>query len=110
MEEAYHVADLVISRSGAATVSEIAGFQLPAIFIPYPYAQGHQKENASVLCEIKATSMIEDKDLSVSKLKGVIVKILKAPGLGNAHLESIKEICIPDAALRLAREAVQLKI
>jgi len=110
MEEAYHVADLVISRSGAATVSEIAGFRLPAIFIPYPYAQGHQKENASVLSETNSIRMIEDKDLSVSGLREAILDILKHPPRKNERSEQFREIYFPDAAQRLAKEAVKMKI
>lgn len=109
MEEAYHIADLVISRSGAVTVSEIASFQLPAIFIPYPYAQGHQKENASVLCDVKAARLIEDKDLSVSKLTDDILEALDRPLNLRDKEQMFKNICFSDATQRLVKEAVHLK-
>jgi len=105
MEEAYHIADLVVSRSGAGTVSEIASFQLPAIFIPYPFAQGHQKENAAVLCEAKIAHLIEDKDFSAPKLTETISMVLEQQRGGGSDL---KDICFPDAAQRLAQEALRL--
>ena len=104
MEEAYHISDLVISRAGAVTVSEIAGFQLPAIFIPYPYAHGHQKENASVLCDANAARLIEDKDFSVSRLTETILTVFDNRD-ANGKSENI---CFPDAVQRLAREALCL--
>lgn len=107
MEDAYHIADLVISRAGAVTVTEIAGFGLPAVLIPYPYARGHQKENASVLRETKTACVIEDHDLSVSKLTRAV---LSAAGHRSGAREPgrFRDICVPDAAQRLAREALQL--
>jgi len=109
MEEAYCVADLVISRSGAVTVSEIASFRLPSIFIPYPYAQGHQKENASVLCETRLSRLIEDKDLSASKLTEQILELLARPLSTKEREDQFKDICFPDAAQRLAQEAINLR-
>ncbi|MBF0490245.1 MAG: undecaprenyldiphospho-muramoylpentapeptide beta-N-acetylglucosaminyltransferase [Candidatus Omnitrophica bacterium] len=69
IEEAYVVADLVIARSGAATVSELGFFAIPTIFIPYPLADGHQKYNAEVLSKLGLASIIEQKDLTADGLK-----------------------------------------
>jgi len=54
----------VIARAGAGTVFETARFGLPALFVPYPGACGHQKANASYLVERKAGIMIEEDKLS----------------------------------------------
>ncbi len=104
IEEAYSIADLVISRSGAATVSEIANFQLPAILIPYPYAQGHQRQNASVLCEIGTAELIEERDISVSKLNEAVLKMLKVENTS----EKFAHICHSDATQKLAEEVLKL--
>ena len=50
MEEIMNIADLIVSRSGAMTVTEIENVGKPAIFIPFPFAaENHQEYNARVL-------------------------------------------------------------
>ena len=108
MEEVYTIADLVICRSGAVTVSEIAAFKLPAIFVPYPHAQGHQKDNASVLCEAHVAHMIEQKDLSASTLTEAIVHMLGHSSEIRDETEKFSNVFIVDATKKLAQEALQL--
>jgi UDP-N-acetylglucosamine--N-acetylmuramyl-(pentapeptide) pyrophosphoryl-undecaprenol N-acetylglucosamine transferase len=108
MEEAYLAADLVVARSGAVTVSEIAGFRLPAIFIPYPHADGHQKANAAVLCDRKLARLIEDQELTKAALSEAIKEMVHDRERSTAQNNGFDEFCFPDAAQRLAKEAVQL--
>jgi UDP-N-acetylglucosamine--N-acetylmuramyl-(pentapeptide) pyrophosphoryl-undecaprenol N-acetylglucosamine transferase len=63
MSYLYSAADLVISRAGASTVTEILYFRIPSILIPYPYAGAHQMDNAKVLAKNGRAIIIEDKDL-----------------------------------------------
>lgn len=64
-----HVADIVISRSGAMSVSEIALSGLPAILVPYPYAiDDHQTANADFLVRAGSALLIKDRDLDVETL------------------------------------------
>ena len=105
---AYRIAHLVISRAGAVTVTEIALFHVPAILIPYPYAQGHQKANALILSEANVATLIEEKDLSAERLKNEILNLLNHQWESQTIEPRIKEICIPDAAQRLAHEVVTL--
>ncbi len=64
MELAYSAADLVISRAGAGTLTEIAAFGLPAILIPYPHAAGnHQVYNARVFERAGAARLVEQAEL-----------------------------------------------
>ena len=104
MEEAYSISDLVISRAGAATVSEIANFRLPAVFVPYSFARGHQKENAKVLCDLGIAQLIEEENLSPLRLVESILAIKDQQRL-DTDLDSI---CVSDATQRLAKEAVCL--
>ena len=61
--------DLVISRAGSLSLSEICASSLPSILIPYPYAsQDHQKKNAMYLVENKVALMLEDKDCNNESL------------------------------------------
>ena len=104
MEKAYHISDLVISRAGAVTVSEIIRFKLPAIFIPYPHAYGHQKENASVLCDAGAAQLIKDKDFSASRLSETILTVFDS----RDTTKKLADVCFPDAVERLVQEALCL--
>ena len=109
MASAYSVVDLVISRAGAVTVTEIANFQLPAILIPYPYAQGgHQKENALMLSEAKLARVIEEKDLTSTKLQEEIIKQSSWKSKHQEMQKHFEDICVPNPTQRLAFEVFEL--
>jgi UDP-N-acetylglucosamine--N-acetylmuramyl-(pentapeptide) pyrophosphoryl-undecaprenol N-acetylglucosamine transferase len=61
MEEAYAVADLAVARSGAASLTEISYFGLPAILIPYPHAaENHQLFNAEIFARMGAAEVLQE--------------------------------------------------
>jgi UDP-N-acetylglucosamine--N-acetylmuramyl-(pentapeptide) pyrophosphoryl-undecaprenol N-acetylglucosamine transferase len=63
MEEAYSAADLVVSRAGASSLSELCLFGLPSILIPYPHATAdHQTANAAILIRAGAAGMVPEKE------------------------------------------------
>ncbi|CAG9200987.1 undecaprenyldiphospho-muramoylpentapeptide beta-N-acetylglucosaminyltransferase [Burkholderia vietnamiensis] len=65
MASAYAAADLVICRSGAMTVSEIAAVGVAALFVPFPYAvDDHQTTNAAFLADAGAAVLVQQRDLS----------------------------------------------
>ncbi|MDP9158298.1 MAG: undecaprenyldiphospho-muramoylpentapeptide beta-N-acetylglucosaminyltransferase [Pseudomonadota bacterium] len=71
MASAYAAADLVICRSGAMTVSEIAAVGVAALFVPFPFAvDDHQTTNAAFLANEGAAHLIQQRDLSAEKLAG----------------------------------------
>jgi UDP-N-acetylglucosamine--N-acetylmuramyl-(pentapeptide) pyrophosphoryl-undecaprenol N-acetylglucosamine transferase len=72
VDYAYSAADLVISRSGAVTVSELVYYCLPAILVPYPYAYAHQVANAEVLQKLQVASMIRQDELTPAVLQQCI--------------------------------------
>lgn len=77
MEEVLNVVDLVVCRSGAMTITEIAIVGKPAIFIPFPFAtENHQEYNAKVLQKIGAAKIILDKDLTADILDREIKTIV----------------------------------
>ena len=73
-----NTADVVVSRSGALTTTEIAKVGKPAIFIPFPFAtENHQEYNARVLEKIGAAKLILDKDLTAESLEKEINDIIR---------------------------------
>ena len=60
MDLAYAAADLVLARSGAMTVAEIAAVGLPAVYVPLPHGNGEQRLNASAQVASGAAIIIED--------------------------------------------------
>src|SRR5204862_6888476 len=74
---AYAAADLVVCRSGAMTLAELAACGTPAILVPYPYAaHDHQTVNASNLVDRGAAAMILDRELSGDRLAKEIAHLL----------------------------------
>ncbi len=74
---AYRVADLVIARSGASTISELIAFKKYSILVPYPSEKVHQKENALVLSNLGVSTVIEDSNLSSNRLYNQILSFFK---------------------------------
>lgn len=79
MQYAYSASDLVISRGGATTISEIVYFRLPAIIIPYPYAYKHQLSNAKILEEKGSAIIIKDEELDADILRKTIESLMNNP-------------------------------
>ena len=78
MEKLYRITDLVIARSGATTVAELAIVNIPAILIPYPQAiENHQYYNAEFLSKNNKAILIEDKELGSGILISTIISLLE---------------------------------
>ena len=70
-------ADLIITRAGASTMSEILALELPAIFIPSPYvANNHQYYNAKEIVDANAGLMILESDLTASGLYQMVNSLI----------------------------------
>lgn len=98
MEEVMNIADLVVCRSGAMTITEVSAVGKPAIFIPFPFAtENHQEYNARVLEKVGAAKIILDKDINSELLGNTINKIIrnkeKLEEMGkNAEKVAIKNV------------------
>ena len=108
MHYAYSAADLVISRAGATTISEIIFFGLPAILIPYPYAWAHQFANARILEENGCAVIIRDEELSTGRLKSGIEYFMSHPDKMKNMRLAYRDFIIPDSSRELAREVIAL--
>ena len=98
MEEVMNCVDLVVSRSGAMTITEISIVGKPSIFIPFPYAtENHQEYNAKVLEKVGAAKIILDADLDFNILNSTINEIISDKEKmcrmsENAHAVEIKNV------------------
>jgi UDP-N-acetylglucosamine--N-acetylmuramyl-(pentapeptide) pyrophosphoryl-undecaprenol N-acetylglucosamine transferase len=102
MASAYASADLVICRSGAMTVSEIAAVGVAALFVPFPFAvDDHQTTNAAFLVSQGAAHLIQQRDLSAAGLADWLRSQTRESLAGIA--ERARELAKPDAAERVAR-------
>jgi len=76
MDLALAVADLVIARSGAATVSELAGLGIPAVFVPYAVGNGEQELNARDSVTAGGAILCPDKDFSPDWIRSSLIPLL----------------------------------
>lgn len=108
MQYAYSAADLVITRAGATTISEIILFKLPAIIIPYPYAYQHQLANARILERRGLATIIEDGLLDARILKDTLGSLLNnRQRLANMRA-GFEHLDVSSAAERLVECCVSL--
>jgi UDP-N-acetylglucosamine--N-acetylmuramyl-(pentapeptide) pyrophosphoryl-undecaprenol N-acetylglucosamine transferase len=108
MAEAYSWADVVVCRSGALTVSELAAAGLPAIFVPFAAAvDDHQTLNAKFLVDAQAGISIAERDLTPERLSQELKKLLSG---GREQLKAMairaRSVAITDADVRLADACV----
>ena len=98
----YRRADLVICRSGATTVAEIAVAGKAAIFVPFPHAtDDHQRHNARHLADVGAAGMILEKDLSARVLAESITFYQQNPEALRGMKAAMKGFGRPDAAEKI---------
>jgi UDP-N-acetylglucosamine--N-acetylmuramyl-(pentapeptide) pyrophosphoryl-undecaprenol N-acetylglucosamine transferase len=114
MEEAYSASDLVISRAGASSLSEISKFGLPSILIPYPFAtDDHQKANAEIYSQAGAAELVAEKEASPETFANLIATLLKdsdkrdkmsamarkiAPGAAASNVADVMEKAVWEAS------------
>jgi UDP-N-acetylglucosamine--N-acetylmuramyl-(pentapeptide) pyrophosphoryl-undecaprenol N-acetylglucosamine transferase len=109
MPEAYAVADVVVSRAGATTLSEICVSGKPSILIPYPYAtDNHQEMNARRLESAGAAVVITDRELSGERLAEEIRRLYREEGLREGMKKKALALGRPDAVKRIADIALSL--
>lgn len=79
MASAYALADLVLCRAGASTISELAVLRKPSFLVPYPFAsENHQWANAAVLADIGAAEAHDENDLAKEKLRPLLSVLLNS--------------------------------
>lgn len=107
MPHAFGRADLLICRSGASTVAEVAAAGKPAIFVPFPRAaDDHQRHNAEAFVEAGAAVLILESELTSKHLAETIVELLSSPTRLKGMSAKARALGHADAATRVAEMAV----
>jgi len=108
MQYAYSAADLAITRAGAMTISELIYFNLPAILVPYPFAEEHQLANARVLESGGCAIVINDRDFNSAQINNYIVDFLIQPAKIENMRSGFIQMRKSDANQALVKEVLTL--
>lgn len=108
MDYAYAIADVVVARAGASTISELTFLGKPSILIPSPnVAEDHQTHNAMALANQNAAICLPDKEAE-EKLALLAIDLLLDDERKSSIAENSKKMAQNDSALRIANEIVKL--
>ncbi len=108
MDLAYAMADVVIARAGALTISELCLVGKPTILVPSPnVSEDHQTANAKALVEKNAAILVKDADAKETMID-VAMGLLNDQDKMEKLSENIKALAKPDAARRIVREVFKL--
>ncbi len=109
MASAYTWADLVICRSGASTVSELAAVGLPSILVPYPHHSDQQQtHNANWLVRAGAAFLVEQCDLTVNSLTSLLLDLEMNRMKLQQMSEAAKSIAICNADELIASRCLEM--
>ncbi len=110
MPRRFEAADLVLARSGASTVAELAAAGKPAVLIPFPQAaDDHQRRNAEVMAQAGAARMLIEADLTSDQLEQTLEQLLVHPEELAEMADRARSLAHPDAAEQIARIAAALR-
>ncbi|PWU05514.1 MAG: undecaprenyldiphospho-muramoylpentapeptide beta-N-acetylglucosaminyltransferase [Verrucomicrobia bacterium] len=102
MEEVLSCADVVVSRAGASSLSELSYFGLPSILIPYPFAtDNHQQSNAEVFVQAGAAEMLLESKTSPEALARLITDLMNDDQRRKKMAKQAREVFPHDAAQRI---------
>ncbi len=103
MPAAFAAADLVVCRSGAGAVSELAAAAKPSILVPFPFAaDDHQTRNAEAMERAGAARLVRDAELTGEKFVSVVREVAAAAGTLEKMSDAAKRFARPGAASRAA--------
>jgi UDP-N-acetylglucosamine--N-acetylmuramyl-(pentapeptide) pyrophosphoryl-undecaprenol N-acetylglucosamine transferase len=103
MPAKFGAASLVLCRSGASTVAELAAAQKPSLLIPFPLAaDDHQRCNAEVLVQAEAAVMLIEAQLTPQRLLTELIQLLQDPQRLAAMGQKARNLAHADAAASIA--------
>ncbi|MEO7079967.1 MAG: undecaprenyldiphospho-muramoylpentapeptide beta-N-acetylglucosaminyltransferase [Flavobacteriales bacterium] len=110
MDLAYAVADVVVARAGAISVSELCITRLPSILIPLPTAaEDHQTSNARALSDRGAAILVKDAEAN-EKLGAEILRLVGDPGERDRLRRAMETMGMSNAAEAIAAEVIRLAL
>ncbi len=102
MAAVYNQADLLLSRAGATTLTELAVLGKPVILVPYPYAaDDHQKKNGEYYVQGGGAILYEEKELDASLLAETIATLIANAKQRQIMAAQMRTLAMPDAAMRI---------
>jgi UDP-N-acetylglucosamine--N-acetylmuramyl-(pentapeptide) pyrophosphoryl-undecaprenol N-acetylglucosamine transferase len=105
IEQFYSLADVVISRSGAASLTELSHYGLPSVLVPYPAAaDDHQSHNARIFQDAGASRILVESKATPEILHELITELLKNDGERHHMGAAAQALAGTDAAKRVAEE------
>lgn len=107
MDLALAAADLIVCRSGANTVIEVAAVGLPAVFVPLPHGNGEQALNASAVVQAGGALLIDDEALTAAWITDVVTPLVRDPERLAAMSAAASDLVPRDADVRLAHLVLQ---
>ncbi len=108
MEVAFSLADVVVSRAGASSISEIAMLKKPTVFVPSPnVSEDHQTKNAMALVNENAAVLVKDTDVKERLIDEVLQLISEDKKLIELE-ENVTKFAMPDAAAHIVDEILKL--
>jgi UDP-N-acetylglucosamine--N-acetylmuramyl-(pentapeptide) pyrophosphoryl-undecaprenol N-acetylglucosamine transferase len=103
MAAAYAWADLVVCRSGALTVSEIAAAGIAAVLVPFPHAvDDHQSRNAEFLVDAGAAELLPEAECDAERLATILGRLLANRAVLAEMASAARAVAVPDSARRVA--------
>jgi UDP-N-acetylglucosamine--N-acetylmuramyl-(pentapeptide) pyrophosphoryl-undecaprenol N-acetylglucosamine transferase len=110
MDLAYAVADVVISRAGALSITELCTAEKPCILVPSPnVAEDHQTKNAQALANVQAAILVKDADANAT-LVDTVLALLADEAQQKVLKTNIATLSKPDAAEVIAKEVIKLHV
>ncbi|HEY3436902.1 MAG TPA: undecaprenyldiphospho-muramoylpentapeptide beta-N-acetylglucosaminyltransferase [Actinotalea sp.] len=102
MDLALAVADVVLARAGAGTVSELAALGIPAVYVPLPVGNGEQRLNAAPVVDAGGGLLVSDAELDRGWLAAHLVPLLEDPAVRRTMAAAAATVGVVDAAARVA--------
>ncbi len=109
MREAYAISDLIISRAGALTLSEITACGKPSILVPFAHSAGdHQTKNAESIVQANAALLLPEKELTTRQLFRTTISILYDDNKLDSMSNNARKIGIPDATNKIIDQILEV--